>query len=202
MKIIQLVLVLFAWIAGPAYAEDPDMAKFEQALYHVFEIEGVDSDHAADAGGKTRYGVSTRFLKLANEDINGDGHVNEMDVSALTLDDARRIYREHFWEHYRLDEFANDRLATKALDLFVNMRGTRAAKCFQSAVNIMMARPVLTVDGILGSKSIQIINGINDLELYVTHVKIEQAEVYRTIVRKDGTQRVFLVGWLRRAALG
>lgn len=180
------------------------VTNFDDAMVFVYQNEGYDSDHAADAGGRTRLGISVRFLKLANEDINGDGHFDERDIEALTPGDAYALYREYFWEHYRLDELASDRVATKALDLFVNMRGKRAAECFQRAYNVMHADMVLTEDGILGSQSIATLNAIrpDGIERYVTHVKLEQAEVYRSIVRKDPSQDVFQVGWLRRAALG
>lgn len=208
-NIIHLVLVLCAFVlSAPVLAginaEEPTMANFDQALAFVYRNEGGDSDHAADAGLATRYGISLRFLQLANIDVDRDGHVNEADIRALTRAEAEAVYRKHFWEHYRLQELDSDRVATKALDLFVNMRGQVAARCFQSAFNIMKARPILQVDGVLGSQTIATLNSVDDdaVELYVTHVKIEQAEVYRAIVRKDPTQRVFEVGWLRRAAFG
>ena len=177
------------------------MSHFESAILFVLRNEGGYSNHHNDHGGATNYGISTRFLKLVKKDLNADGHINAQDVVSLTKDKAVDLYKEHFWDHYKLDNIRDVHIATKALDLFVNMRGTNAAKIIQRACNKMGS--TLAVDGLLGHYSFCAVNEhasfTGNKARFMGFIREEQAEFYRAIVKRDKTQRVFLKGWLARA---
>lgn len=166
---------------------------FDIAMAFVAQHEGGFSDDPADKGGATKYGISLRFLQLVGEDIDGDGHVTAADIRVLTTRDAKALYREHFWLHYRLDEIEHPFLAAKAMDLFVNMRGKTAARCLQRACGA-------TADGLLGSQSIKAVNTYGKVGLLYSRISNRQAALYQRIVDADETQRRFLRGWLRRAS--
>lgn len=173
---------------------------FKKALETVFEHEGGYNDVKGDKGGATNYGISLRFLKLANEDIDGDGHVDANDIRALTLESATRVYKEYFWDHYKLVRVENLKLSTKMLDIFVNMRGRTAAKVCQRALKD--CGHTLLIDGILGGISFGLLNsemGRNGEQL-MEHIRNQQANVYRKIVQNNPTQGKFLKGWLNRAS--
>lgn len=178
------------------------MSNFQSAIAFVLHNEGGYSNVKHDTGGATNFGVSTRFLKQIDKDIDGDGHVTKKDAAALTKTGAIDIYREHFWEHYRLNELRDVNISTKAMDLFVNMRGKSAGKILQRACNNCGA--TLKIDGIAGSKTL---NSLNSLSLFgitkeqlLGEIRIEQAEFYQAIVKSNKTQKKFLNGWLARAA--
>lgn len=172
---------------------------FEKALETVFAHEGGYNDVKGDKGGATNYGISLRFLKLADEDIDGDGHVDADDIRALTLESAAALYKEHFWDHYKLYRVDTLELSTKMLDIFVNMRGRTAAKVCQRALED--CGHSLAVDGILGRVSFGLLNEEMDrrAERLMDYVRYQQANVYRRIVEHDPTQRKFIKGWLNRA---
>lgn len=170
------------------------MDNFNIAMAFVSEHEGGWSDDSADRGGATMYGISLRFLKLIDEDVDGDGHVTAQDIRALSYDHALDLYRRHFWEHYRLDEINHPFIAAKAMDMFVNMRGRVAAQAIQACFD------GLKTDGILGSQSLQAINDEPQPGGAYHDLGIKQAAVYHRIVRRDPSQARFIKGWYRRAA--
>ncbi|MCK5615227.1 hypothetical protein KAR91_75890 [Candidatus Pacearchaeota archaeon] len=178
------------------------MSYFNDAVLFVLSNEGQYSNVKHDKGGATNYGVSTRLLKQIDKDINGDGHVNGKDAAALTKPGAIEIYKEHFWDHYKLDRISNILVAKKAFDLFVNMRGKAAGKILQRACK--NCGLTLKIDGIVGSKSVKAINSLSMFgvtrEKLLSEIRKEQASFYGAIVKANKTQRKFLKGWLRRAA--
>lgn len=175
------------------------MSEFNLAFNDVLKHEGGFVDHAADKGGATAYGVSLRFLKslpVEAGDVNGDGHVDKRDIMALQPDDAREFFREYFWKHYRLSEVRDQCVATKLFNFFVNMRGKTAALIAQRSANDLGAS--LKPDGIMGSRTLAALNGMNPEQLMVC-IKWRAWEVYRAIVDEDPSQAAFINGWRNRA---
>ncbi len=186
------------------------MNNFNQAILFVLRNEGGFNDDASDKGGATNYGISTRFLKQIDEDIDGDGHVTSDDVSAITKKTAIDLYKKYFWDYYRLDEIRDFHLSEKMLDLYVNMRSKSAGTILQKSCNTVFLslygkkKFVLVVDGVAGSKTIYAANCLTNFtgqkaEL-LREIRKEQSEFYHAIVKADKTQKKWLKGWLRRAA--
>ena len=63
---------------------------FERAFEIVVGHEGGYVNNPRDPGGETKYGISKR----AHPDV---------DIKALTLDQARDIYRKDYWDPLKLD---------------------------------------------------------------------------------------------------
>lgn len=175
------------------------MSHFKTALADVLKHEGGYVDHKNDNGGATAFGISLRFLStlpaLAG-DVNGDGHVNKDDVKALSKEDAAKFYEKSFWLHYRLNEVEAESVAVKLMNLFVNMRGKTAALVAQRAANDLGAG--LVEDGILGSKSIAVLNSL-EVEPLLVCIKYQAWNVYKAIVENTPSQAVFINGWRKRA---
>lgn len=172
---------------------------FRRALVHVLECEGGYNDIKSDKGGATNFGISLRFLKLVEADINDDGHLNAEDIRALSIDTAGALYEEHFWNHYKLGRIKSQELSAKMFDIFVNMRGRTAAKVCQRALEDCGNN--LIIDGILGKVSFGLLNEEMDkrAERLMAYIRYQQAAVYHRIVANDPTQVKFLKGWLNRA---
>lgn len=66
---------------------------FERALSITFGLEGGQSNHAADRGGKTNLGITqsayTGFCKRLKRPVK--------DVNRLTLEEAKEFYRADYW---------------------------------------------------------------------------------------------------------
>lgn len=174
-------------------------SKFDGSLDILFMQEGIDSDDKTDRGGRTRFGVSLRFIKgLPNleGDYNGDGHVTAADIAGLSIDDAREIYREHFWDHYKLEAIDSYHVASKAFGYFVNMRGHTAGRILQRSCNRLGSD--LIVDGLAGSKTMAAINSLEPFHL-IDCIKVESWAVYVAIMEHDKSQRKYYNGWQNRA---
>lgn len=174
------------------------MSKFENALEFVLPLEGGYNNIKEDAGGATNYGISLRFLKSVGEDLNGDGHVDINDIVEITHSQSAELYKKYFWDHYKLYNIQDQFIANRAFSFFVNMRGKTAATIFQRAVRACGFD--IVEDGILGTKSFNLINSIHP-SVYLPALRSEAAAVYRLIVANNQTQSKFLNGWLKRAYL-
>lgn len=82
-------------------------ADFDIAVEQVLQAEGYLSDHVADRGGLTKYGISQN----ANPDI---------DVANLTQQEAIDIYQERYWDQIDGIEDMSQAQALVAFDTAVN----------------------------------------------------------------------------------
>ena len=176
------------------------MSEFSLAIPTVFEHEGFYSNDPNDRGGPTQYGISLQLLKaLADEDgdgfldgdINHDGIVNIDDIRLIDMSTAGDLYQSLFWDRYRLGELASQVIATKSLDLCVNMGPRRFTRTLQRA--IAYEKPVIKIDGIIGSKTRALANACDTSHLF-TELRHEAAATYRALNRPK-----YIRGWLRRA---
>lgn len=175
------------------------MSDFEQAVKTVFANEGGLTDHPADPGGITNYGITLIVLREDGPfgDIDSDGDIDADDIRTLTMDQARAIYDRQWWERYGYGRIENQWIATKLLDLSVNL-GPRQAHVVMQRALCAVGR-VVKVDGQLGPVTVQAINDCGNKPGLFVAMRCEAAGVYRLIVACKPGLGVFLMGWLRRA---
>lgn len=135
------------------------------AIAHAFTArwEGGLTDHPADPGGLTKYGVSLRWVRdLAEQarqeclrqrrscedcsgrlvgnceagmlDMDHDGDVDADDIRACTRAQAAALFRKHFWETTNCARLPLP-LAVTLYDGAVNMGAPRAVRQLQRAMN-------------------------------------------------------------------
>jgi len=160
---------------------------FVRAVARLLGDEGGYVDNPADPGGATKFGISQRDYP-------------QLDIAALTRDQAEAIYFRDWWERYRFSDFSSA-IGAKLFDLSVNMGPDHAAKCLQRALRAC-GRPVVE-DGVLGPVSRRVIRAVNQLALMAAF-RSEAAGYYRTIAalergRRDDADQEFLQGWINRA---
>ena len=95
---------------------------FEQAIERILSHEGGYVNDPRDPGGETQWGISKRSYP----------HLN---IKALTRQDAKKIYREDFWNRIHADEMY-DGLAFQALDFAVNSGIETAVRKLQLAAGV------------------------------------------------------------------
>lgn len=162
------------------------MSNFDYAIDFVFAVEGYVSNHKADAGGYTKYGIAQK----ANPGV---------DVKNLTLDGAKKIYRKNYWDACKCDSF-DKRVGLYVMDYAVNSGVATSAKALQRCANRLIsgkADSPLVVDGKIGPKSIEAINKLNPEEL-VAALHAARVTFFLNLVRKNASQNVFLRGWMNR----
>lgn len=177
------------------------MSNFDIAIKTVLQHEGGFVNDPRDPGGATNYGVSLRWLRQLGElnaadvlvgDFDNDGDVDADDIRKMQVTDAINLYRKYWWEKYGYEKIQDQALATKTFDLAVNMGATAAHRCLQRAVRAA-TREVLLEDGILGPRTLSVVNNAPSLVLLAAY-RSEAAAYYR-LLKKPHYEN----GWLRRA---
>ena len=168
------------------------MDNFEKAIGYVLMNEGGLVDDPDDPGGITNFGITLRTLS----DYFSSGHNPQRaatpdDIKNLTLEQAKTIYRECWWEKMRLDEINHVGVATAILDIGVNSGPSRAIKTAQQAAGVR-------VDGVMGPKTIDAINSTTPGD-FVDHCASLMRDFYRELADMRPSSKKFLAGWLARA---
>jgi lysozyme family protein len=95
---------------------------FDKAFALTVGVEGGYCNDPADPGGETKYGISKR----AHPDI---------DIKALTLDQAKDIYRRDYWQAASCDSMP-ERIGHLVFDCAVHHGVKTAIKLLQRALKV------------------------------------------------------------------
>ena len=112
------------------------MSLFDEAFAFVQKWEGGGKLHKVkgDPGGLTKYGISQRAYP-------------DLDIAALTLDQARAIYLKDYWRRISADQVP-PWLSIAVFDSAVNQGPSRALRWMQKAAGT-------TADGIVGPHTLK-----------------------------------------------
>jgi lysozyme family protein len=116
------------------------LTAFEKLLKH----EGGFSDHSADPGGKTRYGVTEAVAREAG--YRGD-------MRELPLDLAQRIYKDKYWDAVQAEALPPD-VRYIVFDGAVNSGVAQSSKWLQRACGVKD-------DGVVGPQTIRAANALS-----------------------------------------
>jgi len=155
---------------------------FQQALKFILDPEGGYSNHSADRGGETKYGIAKKFYP--NEDIPN-----------LTPERAGEIYKQDYWDKIKGDYLPSG-VDYIVFDSAVNHGVGNAGKFLQRAINRINDQ--IKVDGIIG---VQTITKATHLGTTLIPEIIRERDIfYRKIIANDKSQEVFFKGWMNRLA--
>lgn len=151
---------------------------FDQAFDMLLNHEGGFSDHAADPGGKTRYGVTEAVAR----EVGYRG-----DMCELPLDLAKRIYLERYWKPVRADELP-EAVRYAVFDAAVNSGPRQAVKWLQRAAGAVD-------DGIIGPNTLAAVKRA-DPQTLAAHLVGQRLQFMTGLP----TWPAFGKGWSRRLA--
>lgn len=117
---------------------------FETAIDKLLGHEGGYSDHPADNGGKTMYGITETEARRIG--FRGD-------MRELPLDLAKQIYKRDYWDAVKADELPAA-VRYVVFDAAVNSGVGQSAKWLQRACGVVD-------DGVIGPKTLAAANGLN-----------------------------------------
>ena len=126
------------------------MKSVDQIAAEIVAREGGYVNDPDDPGGATNFGVTIGTVRGLGMDVTGDGRVDTADVRALTRDQARRIYVEHYFRRPGIDRLPAP-VQASVFDMQVNA-GANAVKILQRLVSRMGFRA--EDDGIIGPRTI------------------------------------------------
>jgi lysozyme family protein len=160
------------------------MADFNAAVTKTLAREGGAkiTEDPNDKGGLTKFGISQRAYP-------------NVDIRALTEDQARKLYRADFWDKVGGDAVASQAVAECLFDTAVNMGVTTAARLAQAAAGVP------DPDGVIGPKSTAAFNAAAE-GAFLANYALAKISRYASICLKDRAQEKFLLGWIRRALEG
>lgn len=165
------------------------MADFKKALEKSLKWEGGISNHPADKGGLTAFGISSNMWPrwYGWEYVKRGDKWEESEALRMSV---AAFYKSEFWDKVRGGEINNQSIAETLFDWQINS-GYHAAKALQKVLGV-------AVDGIVGRQTIQAVNSGCQEQIF-NQLKSLRIKFYTDIVTRNESQRVFLRGWLNRA---
>ena len=175
-------------------------SSFNTAHSFTAKWEGGLTDHPADPGGLTNYGVSLRWLRSLGQDsgdIDGSGDIDANDIRALTPAQAAALFCDKFWRPNRLDSLPGV-IAVAVYDFMVNAGPGQAIRELQRACNMLVTQGLpLVVDGVLGPKTRTLVGNCASASLFAAYQE-RRTRFYTELSRSKPELAVFLRGWLKR----
>ena len=163
------------------------MADFIKALFYTLRREGGWSNHPADKGGATNYGITLETAKR-------HGILTEAALKGITQAQVAEIYKADYW---RFDDVNDQRVATKVFDMAVNMGFSTAVRILQRALSVQLDL-ALVFDGKFGPLTEAAVNNAEPDRL-LRLLCAAAAHYYESLASRKPSQAVFLKGWLKRA---
>lgn len=151
---------------------------FDRAFDRLIGNEGGYSFNAADPGGETMWGITSRVARAS-------GYTGDM--KALARDAAAAIYKARYWDAIRADELP-PLLRFEVFDAAVNSGVQQAVRWLQRAAGV-------TDDGVLGPMALAAVHGGDPLRLALAF-NGDRLELMTSLP----TWGSFGRGWARRIA--
>lgn len=180
------------------------MDTFEKALHHTLGVEGDFSNHPADPGGATRFGITERTARKW-------GYTGDMRLLPVEL--AKSIYREGYWDIIKLDDVAalSEGVAMEMFDTAVNCGPAVPVKFLQRLLNIFNREQRdysdIAVDGLVGRHTIQALaaflrrRGKLGAEVLVEALNSLQGAFYTDLAERRPANESFAFGWFSQRVL-
>lgn len=175
---------------------------FDVAIEKVFFHEGNYVDDPFDPGGATKYGISLRWLSGLGLDFDNDGDVDKHDIQRMTRAQAKDLYYQKWWKPYPYNRIDDIEISSKLFDMAVNMGTKQAVKLLQLSLNEFHMRDVIKIDGVLGNRTVMVINKLyddNDILHFMRLLRDNQGDFYKSLIKKNPHLKKFEKGWIRRA---
>jgi len=151
---------------------------FDTAFALLLGHEGDFSDHAADPGGETRFGITEAVARQA-------GYTGDM--RALPVDLAKRIYLDSYWRPVRADDLPPG-VRYIVFDGAVNSGPAQSALWLQRALGV-------TADGVIGPQTLAAAYA-KDAQQLKTAILAQRLRFMTSLTNWPAFSR----GWARRIA--
>lgn len=143
-------------------------ARINEMLDRLIHREGGYVNDPDDPGGETKYGISKRSYP-------------DLDIAALTVEQARDIYWRDFVRPARIDQIRHRDVAEQILDWYVNS-GVKGIRSLQKALGVAS-------DGVIGPETLSALNKLKDARM-IFHERLR----FYAKLRKPK----FMLGWINR----
>lgn len=148
---------------------------FDAAFEKLIDFEGGYTEGKNDPGGETKFGISKRSYPT-------------LDIAALTLADAKQIYRRDFWDRAQCDRLPVG-IRFDLFDTAVNSGIGQAIRFLQRAVGV-------ADDGVIGPLTLAAVQRLDDNSAIQARFNGQRLD----FMTRLSTWDVFGRGWARRIA--
>lgn len=181
------------------YQEVASIMTIDDIIDGAIGREGGYSNHPADRGGETMWGVTIAVARA-------NGYTGDM--RAMPRDRAKRIYRIQYVERPGFDQVAQryPRVGEELVDTGINMGPAVAAMMLQRALNALNRQgkdyPDIAADGAIGPGTLAALDGYKRTRgaageaVLVKALDCLQGERYLDIAEKRPANEAFVYGWL------
>jgi lysozyme family protein len=164
------------------------MADINVLVPIILQWEGGYTNNPDDSGHETNMGITIATWKQVGYDKDGNHLIDSEDIKLLNKDDFRKVLRL-YWDRWRGDEIANQSIADILVD-WVWGSGRWGVILPQKLLG-------LKADGIVGSKTITVVNSANQKQLF-DDIFARRMKFLEAVVANNPSQSVFLQGWKNR----
>ena len=160
------------------------MAKKEVLKPFIRSWEGGYCNVPGDRGGATKWGVTLTTLRS----VYGQA-CTTVDLKNMTEDQWDAIFHKFYWRKWMADDIQSQAIANLLVDWYWNS-GQYGIKLPQKILGV-------TIDGIVGRKTLEAINSYPDQHKLFRLLWAERKAYFERLATKP-TQKKFLKGWLNR----
>lgn len=165
---------------------------FRDFLPTILQHEGGFVDDPDDPGGATNKGITLKTFQAYAHLVGVEPTL--ANLKQITSEQAGIIYYEIYWKGIMGDQITDGQVAQQYVDFYINA-GSNAVRVMQQTVNEM--GQTCTVDGAMGPNMLKCINALPGKPLFQGY-KINRAEYYENLVKRNPKLGKFLKGWLNR----
>jgi len=158
-------------------------SSYDESLRRLLIHEGGYTNHPADPGGPTNFGVT-----LADYRKYVKPNATAADVRAMRVDEAKRIYRARYWDAQRCDELPAG-VDDTMFDYGVNSGIGRSGKVLRRALGLSDE---------MGAVTDEVIAALSQRDAKAVIVAINDERL--AFLKRLKTWPVFGAGWERRVA--
>lgn len=164
------------------------MKGLDEALEYLLEEEGGWSNHPADRGGATMYGITQLTYDAYRRKIKKP----KQSVRNITKTEARDVYDTMYWREARCDRLPWP-ISYLVFDAAVNSGPSRGVKWMQAGLG-------LSQDGVVGPNTIDkastVVQNLDGKAILA--IVDARATFLARLVQRSPSQAAFLLGWWRR----
>jgi lysozyme family protein len=169
------------------------MANIKELVAFISRCEGGFTNDPSDSGGPTNRGVTLVTWKKVGYDKDGDGIIDEKDVTRITHEEmVEVVLRPHFWDVWQADKINNQSIANLLVD-WLWTSGHRTIFMVQKILGVK-------VDGVVGPQTLHALNNFPDQGLLFDRIKISRINDIHRICKQRKKNMRFKRGWLNRIA--
>lgn len=160
------------------------MADYRKLKPFILKWEGGYVNDKDDLGGATNKGVTLATFRSVYGQNKTAG-----DLRNMTDQQWETIFKKHFWDKWRADEIEDQSVANILVD-WLWASGAYGIKIPQRVLGV-------TVDGIVGAKTLAAVNGKDGKSLF-NEIRRERIDFIDRICTSRPQNKKYRKGWLNR----